>query len=455
MIGLSSSSARTDLAQRLTEISGPGNVSTDRQMTKTYEVDGLIPTAVVFATTTEQVSRVVRAGNESEASIIPWGSGSKQTVGPCLSAADIVLCLKPINQIIELNTSNFSVEIGAGLSNAALQKQVGKHNLFFPFDPLYLETSTIGGELATNASGPWRAAYGTARDIVLGITAVTPTGDVIHTGGRTMKNVAGIDLCKLLIGSWGTLGIITETVLRLFPLPKVSRSLCLTFAGIEDAFRLVHRLLSSPLTPGAVELIDGVAGRNSAPISDSPLAEDEVQLLIDISGNRKEVEWHLKEISALAEENQVRHPTTLEDEAATCAWNTYRGAHQAILSAAPSTFQGKASVPLIRQTDMFKAIKEIGQKYQVAAGIRGHCYNGILYPYVVAGDDHAVNIINDLKKAAADLGGFFIVESAPFPVRKSAGALPQRSDHTLMKRLKTEFDPNNILNPGKLMGDAD
>ena len=454
-MGQSSSSARTDLKQRLAEIAGPENVATDRQVTETYEVDGLVPAAVVFAATTEQVSQIVKAGNESGASIIPWGSGSKQAVGPCLSSADIVLCLKPMNRIIELNTSNFSVEIEAGIANAELQKQMGEHRLFFPLDPLYLETSTIGGELATNASGPRRAAYGTARDIVLGITAVTPTGDIIHTGGRTMKNVAGIDLCKLYIGSWGTLGIITEAFLRLFPLPEVSRSLCLTFAGIEDAFRLVAWLLSSPLTPGSVELIDGVAGRNSAPIGDSPLAEDEVRLLIDISGNREEVERHLKEISARAGENQARHLATLEGEAATRAWDAYRGAHQAMLSAAPSAFQGKASVPLSRQADMFKAIKEIGQKYQVATGIRGHGYNGILYPYVVAGDDHAVNIINDLRKAAADLGGFFIVESAPLPVRKSIGALPRRSEHALMKRLKTEFDPNNILNPGKLGEGAD
>jgi len=454
-MGQTSSSAQPALGQRLAGIVGPENVATDRQVTETYEVDGLVPAAVVFAATTEQVSQIVKVGNESGASIIPWGSGSKQAVGPCLSAADIVLCLKPMNRIIELNTGNFSVEIGAGISNAALQKQMGEHRLFFPLDPLYLETSTIGGELATNASGPRRAAYGTARDIVLGITAITPTGDVIHTGGRTMKNVAGIDLCKLYIGSWGTLGIITEAVLRLFPLPEVSRSLYLTFTNIDSAFQVVARLLSSPLTPGSVELIDGVAGRNLEPIGGSPPAEGEVRLLIDISGNREEVERHLKEISAMAGENQARHIATLEGEAAARAWDAYRGAHQAMVSAAPPAFQGKASVPLIRQADMFKAIKEIGQKYRAPTGIRGHCYNGILYPYVVAGDDHAVNIINDLKKAAADLGGFFIVESAPLPIRKSIGALPRRSDHALMKRLKTEFDPNNILNPGKLGEGAD
>lgn len=446
------SQERQAFYQRLTEIAGPENVITDNQATAPYEVDGLTPGAVVFAATTEQVAQIIKAANEFRTPIIPWGSGSKQQIGPCLSAADTILCLKNMNRIVELDASNFTVQVASGMVNGELQRQLAEHRLFFPLDPLYLETSTIGGEIATNATGPLRFMYGPVRDLVLGVTVVTPTGDIVHSGGKTMKNVAGIDLCKMYIGSWGTLGIITEAVLRLFPLPEVSKSLCLTFANDEDAFRLVAQLLNSSLTPSAIELIDWVAGRNLADACRSPLAEGEVLLMVNIEGDSEAVARHEKEISTLAEANKAGNIDTFEGEEATRAWKAYRGIHQSMLGADPSTFQGKASVPISKISNMFKAIKEVGSGYNVEICIRAHCGNGILYPYFVAKDDDVVRIINDLRQAASGLGGFFIVEAAPLWVRKKVDALPQRNDYTLMKRLKTEFDPNHILNPGRVVG---
>ena len=440
------------LYQRLAEIVGPENVMTGNQVTAPYEVDGLVPSTVVSVSTTEQVSQIIKAENQSRTPIIPWGSGSKQQVGPCLSAAGMILCLKPMNQIVDLDAGNLTVQVEAGMVNSELQRQLVEHKLFFPLDPLYVETSTIGGELAANANGPLRLMYGTARDLVLGATVVTPTGDIIHTGGKTMKNVAGLDLCKMFIGSWGTLGIITEAVLRLFPLPEVSKSLWLTFSNFEDAFRLVTQLLNSALSPSSVELIDWVAGRNLRNGYDLRLEEGEVLLIVNTEGDSEAVERHLKEISTIAEANKARHIASIEGEEATRAWNAYRGVHQSILSAVPSTLQGKASVPISQSGDMFKAVKEVGDKYSVEIGTMAHCGSGILYPYVAAGNDDAVHIIGDLRQAAVGLGGFFIVEAAPLWVRKNVDVLPHRNDYTLMKRLKTELDPNNILNPGRVVG---
>ncbi|MFQ5996992.1 MAG: FAD-binding oxidoreductase [Dehalococcoidales bacterium] len=438
--------------QKLTAIVGPENVLTDNQATAPYAVDGLTPGTIVFAATTEQVSQIIRTANEFRTPIIPWGSGSKQPIGPCLSAADTILCLKNMHQIAELDASNFTVQVQAGMVNGELQRQLVEHKLFFPLDPLYLETSTIGGEIATNATGPLRFMYGSVRDLVLGVTVVTPTGDIIHTGGKTMKNVAGIDLCKLYIGSWGTLGIITEAVLRLFPLPEVGKTLCLTFANHEDAFRLVTQILHSVLTPSSIELIDWIAGGSLEDVHRSRLAEGEVLLMVNIEGDSEAVARHEKEISTLAKANKVRHLNTLEGEKATHTWKAYRRVHQSLLSAEPTTIQGKASVPIGKLGNMFHAVKEIGSRYDVAIGIRAHGGNGILFPYVTAKDDDAVRIINDLRQAAIDLGGYFMVETAPLRVRKSVAVLPQRNDYTLMKQLKTEFDPNNILNPGRVVG---
>ena len=371
----------------LTEIAGPANVLTGNQATAPYEVDGFVPDTVVFPSTTEHVAQIIKAANESRTPVIPWGSGSKQQVGICLSAVDTILCLKNMNRIAEFDASNFTIQVEAGMVNGELQKQLAEHKLYFPLDPLYLETSTIGGEIAANVNGPLRFMYGAARDLILGVTVVTPTGDIVHTGGKTMKNVAGIDLCKMYIGSWGTLGIITEAVLRLFPLPEVSKNLHLTFANYEDAFRLVAQLLNSVLTPSAIELIDWVAGRSLGDAHRSHLEEGEVLLMVDIEGDSQAVARHEKEINLLAEANKVRNKATLEGKEATQARNAYRGVHQSILSAAPSTVQGKASVPIGKLVDMFKTAKEVGSRYKVEIGIRTHCGNGILYPYVTAEND--------------------------------------------------------------------
>ena len=446
------SQERQAFYRKLTEIAGPANVLTGNQATAPYEVDGSVPDTVVFASTTEQVAQIIKVANESRTPVIPWGSGSKQQVGSCLSANDTILCLKNMNQIAELDASNFTVQVEAGMVNGELQKQLAEHELYFPLDPLYLETSTIGGEIAANVNGPLRFMYGATRDLILGVTVVTPTGDIVHTGGKTMKNVAGIDLCKMYIGSWGTLGIITEAVLRLFPLPEVSKNLHLTFANYEDAFRLVAQLLNSVLTPSAIELIDWVAGRSLGDTHRSHLEEGEVLLMVDIEGDSQAVARHEKEIKILAEANKVRNKVTLEGKEATQARNAYRGVHQSILSAAPSTVQGKASVPIGKLVDMFKTAKEVGSRYKVEIGIRTHCGNGILYPYVTAENDELVRIISDLRQAAVSLGGFLTIEAAPLWVRKSVDVLPPRNDYPLMKRLKTEFDPNNILNPGRVVG---
>jgi len=445
------SQERQAFHQRLGEIVGPENTVTDEQITASYEVDGFTPAEVVFATSTEQVSQVIRLANEFRIPIIPWGSGSKQQVGPCLAAADTILCLKHMNQILELDAGNFTAQVAAGMVNAELQKQLAEHKFFFPLDPVYMERSTIGGEIATNATGPLRLKYGKVRDLVLGMTVVTPNGDIVHTGGKTMKNVAGIDLCKMYIGSWGTLGIITEAIIRLFPLPEVRKSLLLTFTSYENAFRLVTRLLQSALEPSAIELLDWAAGRSLGDAG-SHLAEGEVLLLLDIDGDSAAVARREEEIKTLASANQAGNVVTLQGKESTEVWNAYRRVHQAMLSAAPSTVQGKASVPIGKAADMFRAIKEVGRRHRVEIGVRVHCGSGILYPYVAAGDDELISIIGELQKAASDLGGFFIVEAAPLWVRKKAGDLPQRSDYTLMKRLKTAFDPNNILNPGRMVG---
>jgi len=438
--------------QKLGEIAGAGNVLTGDKAAARYTVDGIAPRAVVQPASTKQVVDIVRAANESRITLVPWGNGSKQHTGPCLEAADTVLCLSNMNRIVELDASNFSVQVQAGMVNGELQKQLAEKNLFFPLDPNYMETSTIGGEIATNSNGPRRIMYSSVRDLVLGVTVVSPTGDIIHTGGKTMKNVAGIDLCRMYIGSWGTLGVITEAVLRLFPMPEASAGLYMTFNDAEDAFRMVGQLLNSPLTPSAIELVDAVTGHGVAEAIGSNLKDSDVLLIVNAEGTKGDVARHVKDVSALAKTNKAQTVITLENEKASPAWTAYRGSHGAMLDANNSVVQGKAAVPISKLGDLVQQVKKIGASRGVKIGLTAHCGNGILYTYLAAEHEALLRITDELKRAAASLNGFFLIEAAPLAVRKEAATLPLRNDYPLMRRLKAEFDPNNILNPGRLLG---
>jgi FAD/FMN-containing dehydrogenase len=438
--------------QKLGEVAGADNVLTGEKATEPYTVDGITPKAVVCPASNEQVADILRGANEARIALVPWGRGSKQQVGPCLQSADTVLCLKNMNQVVELDASNYTVQVQAGMVNGELQKQLAKQGLFSPLDPIYMETSTIGGEIAANANGPRRIMYGTVRDLVLGVTVVTPTGDIVHTGGKTMKNVAGIDLCRMYIGSWGTLGVIAEAVLRVFPLPEVSTGLYITFANADDAFRMVGELLNSPLSPSAIELVDGVAGGKVASACGTSLDNSEVLLIVNSEGTKGDVERHRKDVASLAGANKAKATIALDDEKASRPWQAYRGVHEAILDASPDTIQGKASVPISKLGEMLQQVKKISASHGVEIGVTAQCGSGILYTYLVGGADKPGNVTSELRQAATKLGGFFFIESAPLSLRKEAYTLPPRDDYPLMRRLKTELDPKNILNPGRLVG---
>jgi FAD/FMN-containing dehydrogenase len=394
--------------------------------------------------TTEQVSQIVKTANQSGVSVVPIGSGSKKGGGGVLSSADVVLSLKNMKRIVELDLGNSSVRVEAGMANGELQKVLAGHKLCFPLDPLFEETSTIGGELATNASGPGRFTYGTARDLVLGLTAVSPTGDIIHAGGKTMKNVAGLDICKMFINSWGTLGIITEATLRLFPLPEVTKTLSITFADLENAMRLVKQLMDSKLTPAAIDLVDGMADTYMHSELGTALKEKEIMLLIKVEGSSEVVERHLKEIRGMSAAGRAVIQV-VEAKNGENVWQAYSSIHKKFFTAVPGGMKGKAAVPIARLADMYRAVKEIN----ASSGITAHCGSGILYCYVNAAKGDAVKMTGDLRQAAERLGGIFTIEVAPLSLRKNINVWPRRDDYPLTQRIKKALDPNNILNPGK------
>jgi len=247
---------------KLTAIVAPENVLTDLEERICYSYDGTfqrgIPEVVVFPGSTQEVAQIMKLANEEKIPVFPRGSGTGLSGGSIPESKGIALVLTQMNKIKEISKEDLLAVVEPGVITGHLHQQVEDLGLFYPPDPASLKTCTIGGNVAENAGGPRAFKYGVTKDYVLGLEVVTPTGEIMRTGGRTVKNVTGYDLTRLLTGSEGTLGIITEITLRLLPKPKDKKTALVSFAKLEDAAQTVAALIYAGVIPATLELMDKI-----------------------------------------------------------------------------------------------------------------------------------------------------------------------------------------------------
>jgi len=435
------------IPEELAQVLGPNNVPIEHQYLSSYEIDGKLPSLVVFPANIDHISQVIKVANRDGMPVIPWGNGSKQHMGAPLQNNGIILCLKHMNRLLELDAPNLTAEVEAGMNHAELQKELAKHGLYFPLEPEDADLGTIGGSLATNSSGPGRLLYGTARDLVLRVTAVAPQGEVIRAGGKTMKNVSGFDLRKLFLGSWGTLGVITRAVLRLSYLPEDHKTVMVKFDSIEGVSQLAGNILGSFLRPESMELVDTNVAHTLG--ADFKLRDGELLLLIGIAGSKEIVARHINDIKAMTAATKVLSLSVISGDDEKEAWANQRRIRQYSVS---GMVKGKAAVPINAAKEMYREIQRIAAQNRLQAGISGRLGNGILYPVLFDGRlDSLLKATAELVDSTTRLGGFFVAESDPLEVRQAHDLVRRRSDYELMKRLKLAFDPKNIFNPGKVI----
>jgi glycolate oxidase len=418
-----------------------------------------LPDAVVMPKDTAEVQQVIKAAAEAGIPVVTRGAGSNLCAGTVPVGGGIVLVLNRMNRILEIDEQNLTITVQPGVRTSDIHQAVEAHGLFYPPDPGSMVVSTIGGNIALNSGGLRGLKYGTTKDYVLGLEAVLPNGDVIRTGGKLMKDVAGYDLTKLLVGSEGTLAVITEAILKLIPKPAVQRVMLATFADLTEAARTVSDIIASRIIPATLEFMDQGTIRVVEDFKRIGLPTDAAaMLLIGQDGDPETVDRDVERIAAICRQNravQVKVATNAEeaDEVMTAR----RSALAALSRLRPTTILEDATVPRAAITPMVEAIQRIAAKYDVHICTFGHAGDGNLHPTCMTDARNPDEIerveraFEEIFAAAIELGGTITGEhgvgivKAPY-LEWKLGAVGVE----VMKAIKQAFDPNNLLNPGKM-----
>ncbi len=443
------------LKRRLEEIVGKPHLSAG-PAAEGFAVDGLSPALSVRPDSQEGVSSVMAACAEMGAAVIPWGGGTAMGLGNRPARADVAVVLDRLNRIVEFDAANLNVTVEAGMRLADLQAELARQHQFLPLDPPAEEKATIGGILAANGSGPWRLQYGTARDWVLGMRIVLPDGERIRCGGKVIKNVSGYDMNKLFIGSLGTLGIITEATFKLLPLPAFRATVAGVFAELNQAAGLGAKVLDSVLLPEAMELV----GPDAVALLGSWLSLDATGygLIVSLAGSRETVERQVREFTGRFQEAQTRGTVILQDERAISAWQKIRNVFDLLPGPPPDRITCKIGVPISRTADMLVAAEGLGRRLRSRAAVTAHAGSGVVRACYLLGPEATpaevlASGLEELRREAEKAEGSLVLLAAPASLKahldvwgKPGGAFE------VMRRLKADFDPRSLCNPGRFLG---
>lgn len=457
-----------DIIERLRQIVGPGNVITGSEQLEDYTHDEIpdlksIPEAAVKAKSVDQIAQLLILANEQKIPVTPRGGGTGLSGGAVPVRGGIILSLEKMDKILEIDADNFMTVVEPGVITGKLQEEVEKLSLFYPPDPSSLDSCTIGGNVAENAGGPRAFKYGVTRDYVCGLEAVLPTGEVIRCGGKIVKDVTGYDLMQLLIGSEGTLGIITKIILKLIPLPRVLIDLLVPFPDLEKAVKAVTEIVRSlGIRPAAVEFMEREAVKAAEHYLERelPFSDAEAQLLIELDGNREEEV--LADCETVGEICLSRGALDVlvadNNQSQKKMWETRRCIGEALKLVGQKIDKEDVVVPRMQMPELIKRTKMIGEKYGVTVVNFGHVGDGNVHVNTIKKnlseerwEEVRPQFSREILEAAVELGGAITAEHGVGFLKKKFLSLAV--DHTqveIMRRIKQVLDPNDILNPDKI-----
>jgi len=452
------------LVRRFLEIVGPGNFSTDPADLKCYSYDASsissLPEAVVLPGSTEEVSRVLFLANQEGLAVFPRGAGTGTTGASVPINGGLVLSLTRMDRIISINPADLTAMVEPGVVTGKLQEEVSRYGLFYPPDPASMHFCTIGGNVATGAGGPRAVKYGVTRDYVLALEIVLADGNVIHTGVRTAKGVVGYDLTRLMVGSEGTLGVVTGITLKLIPGPEAEGMLIAFFPDAKSASDTVVSLFESRILPRCAEFLDKMSIElisGQLPVAIPERAD--AMLLIEVDGVRESIPGQLGEVvNSCKNCGAVDIHVAESDDQAKAFWSARQGLSPSIRSLGfPDKINEDICVPRSCLPEMINELEKIGRKTRITILSFGHAGDGNLH----------VNLLLDLSDKEEKLRGDAAVMQIMEATLALGGTISGEHGIGLTKRpfikmeiddrgleimrgIKRIFDPGNILNPGKV-----
>ncbi len=418
-----------------------------------------IPDIVLFPETTEEVGFAVALANEEGIPIIPRGSGTGLSGGSIAPQGGIILCLNKMNRILEIDEENLTATVQAGVVTLDLFNAVAEKGLFYPPDPGSQKISTIGGNIAEDAGGLRGLKYGVTRDYVMALSGILADGTPFDTGGKSVKDVAGYALKDLLIGSEGTLAIVTEATLKLIPPPQDKRTLLAYFADIRTAGEAVSKIIAAKIIPSTMEIMDKATINCVEDFSSIGLPREMAALLlIEVDGHPAMVEDEATEVQKVLEavgaaEVQLARDAEHSGQLAAAR----RTALSALARVSPTTLLEDATVPRSRLAETFDEIERLTAKYKLKVGTFGHAGDGNLHPTVLCDErdkdemERAHAFYEELYEKVLEWGG---TVSGEHGIGMAKIGYLQRQlgpgGVAVLRRIKKSFDPGGLLNPGKM-----
>lgn len=450
----------------LQNILGAENVLTAQEDLIPYSFDGTaamkqMPGCVVFARNTEHVARVLTLANNTKTSLVTRGSGTGLSGGSLPVTDCIVLCLVKMDKILELDRANLTLLVETGVTTQQVFDAANAAGLFYPPDPGSMKISTIGGNVAENSGGLRGLKYGVTRNYVMGLEVILPDGEILWTGNKCVKDVAGYSTKDLFIGSEGTLGVITRVLLKLIPKPAAKKTLVATFSQMDQAAQAVSDIIAAQIIPCTLEFLDRTTIHCVEDYAKIGLPLNcEALLLMETDGHPAAVSDEATRMEDIARKNGALEIRVAKDdaEAAKLAL-ARRSAFSALARVAPTTILEDVTVPRSELASMVRFVEAVARKYKLRIGTFGHMGDGNLHPTFLTDERNQEEMhrveeaFKEIFAEAIRVGGTITGEHGIGVAKKSF--LPQFAGDAqmrVMREFKRALDPNGILNPGKMFG---
>ncbi|HAB16430.1 MAG TPA: FAD-linked oxidase C-terminal domain-containing protein [Verrucomicrobiota bacterium] len=443
---------------------GDAAVLTSQEDLISYSFDGTaamnqMPGAVVFVRSAADVAAVLACATRERIPVVTRGSGTGLSGGSLPIPGCLVLCTVHMNRILEVDRANLTMMVEPGVTTLQVAEAAAAVGLFYPPDPGSMKISTIGGNVAENSGGLRGLKYGITRNYVMGLEVVLPNGEVLRTGNKCVKDVAGYSLKDLFIGSEGTLGVITQVLLRLIPKPAAKKTLVATFDAMDAAAQTVSDLIAAQIIPCTLEFLDRMTIRCVEDYARIGLPTDcEALLLMESDGHPAQVEDEARQMAETARKNGCRDVRIAQDEAeANRLASARRSAFSALARVAPTTILEDATVPRSELARMVRFVEKVAKKYQLRVGTFGHMGDGNLHPTFLTDERNHEEMervhaaFREIFDEAIRLGGTITGEHGVGVAKKEF--LPQFAGDAqmrVMRELRRVLDPAGILNPGKM-----